>query len=162
VGNHCNYRLRRPKDIGATPLITGATPLNRAVIIGLCHPAIFLSCYPRITMAGLFNNLSDIDSAEVDFDSDLDGLLDDFDDSSSEDFYSENGDEEDPLGPDLEAPESPTSSPTTSPTTSPASSSISLPIHHPKPIRPPISLTSTTLTLQAFEALTSTTSLAST
>jgi hypothetical protein len=109
-------------------------------------------------MDGLFDNLSDIDSAEVDFDSDLDGFLGDFDDSSSEDFYSENGDEEDPLGPGSDAPESPASSPTPSP----ASSSISLPIHYPKPIRPPISLTSTILTLQAFEALTSTESPAST
>jgi len=48
-------------------------------------------------MAGLFDNLGGTDSAEVDFDSDLDGLLDDFDDSSSKDFYSENGDKEDPL-----------------------------------------------------------------
>jgi hypothetical protein len=83
----------------------------------------------------------------VDFDSDLDSLLGDFNDSSSKDFYSENGDKEDPLSPDLDALKSPASSPTTSPTTSPASSLISLLIHHLKPIHPLISLISTTLTL---------------
>jgi hypothetical protein len=112
-------------------------------------------------MPGLFDNLSDINSSDIYYDSDNESLLYDYL-SSNNKIPLDNEDKDLFGGPDLEDPEPPsvpllTPTPTISLASSPASSSTSLPLL----IRPPISHISSALTIQTFEALTLTKSLAS-
>jgi transposase len=113
----------------------------------------------------LFNNLDDVSEVGSDkefYDSEL---FDRFQfeapsdiDSDEESYYS-NSDEEDPDGPDYNDPamlETDTESVTgsrASPAPSTTSSTTSLPLHQPAPIRPPITATSSKLTIEAFEAM---------
>ena len=106
-------------------------------------------------MASLFN-LSDTESLNYE-DSELGDLRlffrqgENAQDSSDNDYYSDNSDEEDPFGPDLEDLEPPPSGITIPP--SPTSSSTSLPLYQPALIRPPITAALSALTIQAMEAL---------
>ena len=110
-------------------------------------------------MASLFDNLSDVDSFELYYDSDLEAIQKAWEDSDFEGDYPSNFDDEDPFrGPDLDDPDlldtNINTSLLTSSISSLASSTISLPLHYPQPIRPPISGTSSEPTIQAFEAMT--------
>jgi hypothetical protein len=88
-------------------------------------------------MASLFDGLNDIDSFELYYDSDLEGLRDAWEDSSDEGNYPEDSDKEDPFGgPNKDNPK-PTwrDLPLSTSTSSPTSSFTSLPLYHPQPIR---------------------------
>ena len=87
-------------------------------------------------MASLFDNLSNVNSFELYYDSNLEAIQKAWEDSDFEGDYPSDSDDEDPFGgPDLDDPDLldtniNTSLPTSS-ISSPASSTISLPLHHP-------------------------------
>jgi hypothetical protein len=100
-------------------------------LIPTLHPA-------AATMDSLFDDLDDVDSFELYYDSDLEAIRYAWEDSSDEEGYPNDSDDKDPFGgPDLDDPDLHDtntrlpSSYANSPASTPASSSISLPLHHP-------------------------------